>query len=173
MTKEQQKLIEENHNVIYSVLNKLNVSVEDYYDIGAIGMCEAAINYDKNKNIEFPLYAFIQVKYAILNAKRYENQICRNTNSNIYGDTCILGTDTLNLWDTISKQEDSIEDLIIVRDYLYRLFEQLNDKEKEIAKLLILEDFSQAEISKIVGLSKQRVSIIVKNIKKKAHKIII
>ena len=46
MTDEQRKLVEDNHSLIYLVINNMGLSVEDNYDIAAIGLCNAAIGYD-------------------------------------------------------------------------------------------------------------------------------
>lgn len=39
MTKEQQKLVEDNHNLIYLYLKNSNLPVDDYYGIASIGLC--------------------------------------------------------------------------------------------------------------------------------------
>ena len=52
------KLVEENHNLIYRFLSKYNLSVEDYYDLAAIGFCSAARSFDFEKGIQFSTYSF-------------------------------------------------------------------------------------------------------------------
>ena len=55
MTKEQQKLVEENHGLIYSFLAKHNLPIEEYYDLAAIGLCKASITYQNETT--FSTYA--------------------------------------------------------------------------------------------------------------------
>ena len=38
----QQKYAEQNHNLIYGILNDKNLSIDEYYDVAAIGLCKAA-----------------------------------------------------------------------------------------------------------------------------------
>jgi len=57
MTTEQTKLAEDNHNLIYSFLNKYNLK-SDYYGDAGIGLCKAAMTYDKSKKFAFSTYAY-------------------------------------------------------------------------------------------------------------------
>ena len=43
MTDEQEKLVLNNENLIYHILKKYNLSVDEYYDVGVIGLCKEAI----------------------------------------------------------------------------------------------------------------------------------
>lgn len=70
MTKEQEQLVTDNHNLIYFFLNKWGKILEysdmtDYYDICAIGLCKAAITYDSSKDVKFATYAAICIENAI------------------------------------------------------------------------------------------------------------
>lgn len=51
LNKEQQKLVETNHNLIYSFAKSNNIDVEEFYDVLAIGLCKAALVYDENKGM--------------------------------------------------------------------------------------------------------------------------
>lgn len=56
MTREAQKLVEDNHNLIYKFLRNYNLE-DDWYDVAAIGLCKAANNYNSDK-YEFSTYAY-------------------------------------------------------------------------------------------------------------------
>ena len=43
---EQRQFVAENHNLIYSFLNSNKLDIEEWYDLAAIGLCKAAINYN-------------------------------------------------------------------------------------------------------------------------------
>ena len=45
LTPEQQKLVTDNHNLIYSLANAKNIDLDEYYDVLAIGLCKAAITF--------------------------------------------------------------------------------------------------------------------------------
>lgn len=58
----QRKLVEDNHNLIYSFLNSRHLSldaVEDWYGTAAIGLCKAALIYDENQGVKFATFAYI------------------------------------------------------------------------------------------------------------------
>ena len=42
MTDDQKKLVEDNHLLIYKVINDMKLSTECNYDLAAIGLCKAA-----------------------------------------------------------------------------------------------------------------------------------
>ena len=46
-----------NENLIYHILKKYNLSVDEYYDVGVIGLCKAAISYNSNFGFTFSTYA--------------------------------------------------------------------------------------------------------------------
>lgn len=56
LTDEERELVTNNHNLIYSYLNKFHLS-DDYYDLCAIGLCRAAHFY-KPENGKFSVFAF-------------------------------------------------------------------------------------------------------------------
>ena len=51
MDEHQKSLVTENHNLIYSFLKKYNLDVDEYYDLAAIGLCNACINYDASYKV--------------------------------------------------------------------------------------------------------------------------
>lgn len=61
----QKKMVEDNHNLIYSFLAKHNLSVEEWYDVAAIGLCKAAQSYDGS------------AKFNTLAYKVMFNEVCK------------------------------------------------------------------------------------------------
>lgn len=49
LTLDQQRIVSENHNLIYSLANKKSINLDEYYDVLAIGLCKAAIAFDNTK----------------------------------------------------------------------------------------------------------------------------
>lgn len=92
LTDEQKNLVDNNHNLIYFVLHKMNLPVEDYYDIAAIGMCKAAEMWDSSVS-KFTTLAVVSMRNEILSSQRYERSKCRNNSGDVsldapIGDDC-------------------------------------------------------------------------------------
>lgn len=62
LTAEQQKLASDNHNLIYSYAKKMNLELEEYYDILAIGLCQAASLFDPDLGFAFSTLAYISMR---------------------------------------------------------------------------------------------------------------
>ena len=67
MTEMEQKLAEDNHNLIYDFAKKKNLVVEDYYGLLAIGLCNAATSYSSDDNNTFSTYAYSCMQNVINN----------------------------------------------------------------------------------------------------------
>ena len=50
LTSTQQKMVEENHNLIYGMAHKYKINLDEYYDVLAIGLCKAAMTFDETKD---------------------------------------------------------------------------------------------------------------------------
>ena len=65
LTQQQQQLVEDNHKLIYFYLYRNSLSVDEFYDVAAIGLCKAAITY--NGQTKFSTYAYSCIKCEIFN----------------------------------------------------------------------------------------------------------
>lgn len=60
LTKEERKLVENNHDLIYMMADCLELDVDEYYGLLAIGLCHAAQKYKIRKRAyEFAEFAKI------------------------------------------------------------------------------------------------------------------
>lgn len=71
LTYEQKKKVENNKGLIASVLKKYGImndnrEFDDYFSIGAIGLCKAALNFNDSGKMSFSSYAFKKMEYEIL-----------------------------------------------------------------------------------------------------------
>lgn len=63
LTDEERDLVTNNHNLIYSYLNKYKLS-DDYYDLCALGLCRAAHFYEPERG-KFSTFAFLCMSNVI------------------------------------------------------------------------------------------------------------
>lgn len=166
MTNEQRKLAEDNHNLIYSFLNKKELVQSEHYDMAAIGLCNAAMTYDSTKG-KFSTYAFgcmnreLNIYIAYLNRKKHvpENIISS------YDASAIDDVDG-SMIDTLLKDEDNNIEYSIENMNFDYFFNKLKDREKTIVKYL-KDGLTQQEIAEKLNRSQQAVSLSIKKIRNK------
>lgn len=161
LTPEQQKLVEDNHNLIYSFLNSHRLSIDDYYDVAAIGLCKAAYHFDPAKGIAFSTYAYKLIQNEILREMRKNNNISHGGNVPDVSlqEPTTQDDDTLTLGDMIPANYGNPEDALAV-DSIHNAIDKLDPKHREIMKLFI-SGYKQGEIANIVGTSQANVSRII------------
>lgn len=157
--------------MIYSFLYKYHLDVEEWYDIAAIGLCKAANTYNNDKS-RFSTYAYKCMYTTIIMEKRkenamrtipqnqivyYENQVNESSKDN----------DTSTFLNYIPSKQD-IENETISALSLENIENELVGNKKKVF-LLLREGYTQCEISKIIGISKQRVSKIKQEITEKYY----
>lgn len=49
LTKHEQKIVEDNHNLIYSFIHSRGLEVDEYYGLVAESLCKAVMNWDESK----------------------------------------------------------------------------------------------------------------------------
>lgn len=164
ITEEQKELVEKNHNLIYSFLQKQHLSVEDWYGLAAIGLCKAAITFNKEIS-SFPTYAYKCMFTHVYSEKRKELQ-ARTIPSNqiMYYQTQINddnGNET-NFMNYIPSKEN-VEDTVLSSVIFDEYNKLLTDRDKKIFALF-REGYTQREISKIVKCSQPQVSRVKKKL---------
>lgn len=75
---ERKKLGDDNTNLIYSFLNDKKYSIEEYYDIAAIGYCKAVNNYNPDKGC-FSTFAYLCMQSQMLIEFRNQKKIIQCT----------------------------------------------------------------------------------------------
>ena len=147
------KLVEDNINLVYFLINKYYPSFrgnEDVQQEGMMGLCKAAKTFDDSKGAQFSTYATM----CILNQIRifFRQDMKHN---------CVLSADTLikddfedgkTFIDTFIGDEDVSLDKIQFEQF----YNTLNDTEKELIQLL--SKYNQGEIGKLYGLKHNTIS---------------
>ena len=175
------KLVEENHNLIYAYCHKYNLAIEEYYDILAIGLCKAAMSYDRefrNEFIEFSTYAYKCMSNEVYRQWRYISAKSRIPN-NLIGSLDFETNKSedggkLRLMDSIAdeKQEEEInksELMLDIANAYEKMKPKLNDVWLEIFRLH-LDGVNQYEIGRKLGYSQAQVSRVIKKIQKEFRK---
>ena len=161
MTKEQEHLVTDNHNLIYFFLNKWGKTIE-YYDICAIGLCKAAITYDSSKSVKFATYAGVcienEIKIELRKQKKYSVYSLDRTFSTLDG------TGEITFGENLTTGLSAYDEILP-----YQLDELLNTQEYKLIAL-ILEGYTQVEIGNIIGISQAQVSRMFSKIKQKLLK---
>ena len=169
---EQQQLVEQNHNLIYSFAKSRKLDLEGYYDVLAIGLCKAALVFDENKGTFSTLaYKCMSNEYnKIIKKQTLKRKIPDNLLSSLDAVINISeedGSET-TLYDYIKKDIFPIPDSSTITNIMIKNFynNKLTKQEQKVFRLLV-QDRTQVEISKIMGLTRSRIGQIVMRIREK------
>ena len=165
ITEEQRKLVEDNHNLIYSFLQKYHLTIDEYYGLAAIGLCKAGKTYNGEKS-NFSTYAYKCMFTTVMCELRKNKQAKTIPEHQIFyyqaeldnnngGDTALF----MNYIPSKENVEDSVLSEVIFDEYASKL----KDRDKKIFSLF-REGYKQKEICKIVGCSQPQVSRVKKKL---------
>ena len=167
LTKQQQELVEQNHNLIYKFAHQNNLSIDDYYDILAIGLCRASKMYNEDKGA-FSTIAYVCMKTEVMGHWRkisakgvipvekivsYNVSPSEESNGNETYLCCIA-------------DNNCTCDIAISNVVYERFYDLLTYKEKTIVELL-MNSVSQSKIAEEIGCTKQNVAYYVSQLRKK------
>lgn len=157
--------MDENHNIIYSFLYKYHLDVEKWYDLAAIGLCKAAITYNNNKS-GFSTYVYKCMYTTVIQEKRKEKVIRTIPQDLIYYYENKLNNNSDNDMSSYLNyipSKEKFEDGILMNIRLDEIEKDLSKTSKLVFKLL-RQGYLQHEIADIIGVSRQRISHIRKEI---------
>lgn len=163
MTDQQKKLVEDNHNLIYWFLHTYHLNEEDYYDLAAIGLCNAAINF--NSDIcKFSTFAIRCMYNSVFSEyrKRKNQKYIPDHKIQSY-DCCLYDNTDTELLDLLASDEnllDKLEFQILLKEFLDTL-----DNRDIIILQLRLKGCNQSSIASYLGISQSYTSRLIKNIR--------
>lgn len=171
LTERQRELVEKNHNLIYGFANRNKLSVDEYYDILAIGLCRAAKMYDAN-NGAFSTFAYICMKNALVN---YWEQNCAK---GVIPNNKIVSYDTPNFLNNVSSDNGYINCFtendytcdIVMSNMMYESFCSLLTETERLVVDLLIKSIPQVQIAERMGCSKQNIRYYIDRIRKKFAK---
>lgn len=168
LTTEQQKLVEQNHNLIYDFAKRKNLNIDEYYDILAIALCKAAQTYN-NKKGEFSTIANTCMNNDLVTYYRHINKIGSISEELIIsGDKEVNNGENVIVFDTIADNFNLSNEVIDSLSVLH-LMNLLTDKEKLVADCII-NGLKQKEIAKKLNCTQQNIYHIIIRIRKKFEK---
>lgn len=134
------ELVIDNVNLIYYTLKKLKMYhlLDEYYDVGMIGLVKASRHYSANKG-KFSTYACKCIANEVLLELRKQKSSKRDVeivslNQAVYYD--YNGSNDITLEDVISS-EDNIEEMLIEKEQyrkMYQLINNLDETDRELIK---------------------------------------
>ena len=163
----QQRIVTENHNLIYSLANQKSINLDEYYDVLAIGLCKAAVIYDETKG-KFSTLAYT----AMYN--EYKQELRKNSASKMIPQDKLLSIDvriqsetdesSVSFADLIPDQNVCVEDEVFNNLMCQSLDHRLKDDEKQILSMLA-DGMNQSDIADKLNVSRQWISVKIKRIR--------
>lgn len=166
LTKDQQNLVEKNHNLIYHTIRRCNVNQEDFYDVCAIGLCKAASKYDANR-ANFSTFAVRCMVNEIKLQQRKEMALIRKLDRHPERLDAVLTNsdgDEFTQAEFVTTGLSAYDELVT-----FNLSDILTEKELHIAELKY-KGYDQFEIGNILGISQSMVSRHLLKAKEKLRK---
>lgn len=166
MTRQQRKLVEDNHSLIYYMLRQMQESIDEYYDLAAIALCKAAVSWQAEKGA-FTSYACQCIKNEILRDYRAKMMQKRQLNEYLISyDAPVLTQDgdEISLLEQIRSLE-SVENEALSHVMYTELIDQLGKADSKMLKFFE-RGLKQREIAEIMGVTQANVSRVKRRVKK-------
>lgn len=166
-------LIIENTNLIYYVLNKMNLTkyADECYDIGLIGLCKAANTYNSLTNVAFTTYAYHVIKHEISHHITHMNTSRDKANYGTVSLSKVVANDGYNdiLLEDVFPSHVNVEEEVLYNEMVDILNESLWKLKPKQRTLLIyyyglygVRRLTQKEIAIELHLSRAYVNRLIK-----------
>lgn len=175
--KEKNEMFIRNEGLIYLVIKKMNLTsmIDEFYDIGLIGITKGINTYDKSKNIKESTYLYTCIRYEIIKNIKHnlKRDLFRKKNISL---NIPVGFDH-ELIECIPDENIKFEKSIEQQDYenyIYNLILKLRPSYQEVlCKYFGIKEEPKniPEISKEKGVSKQCIQQKIKNALKEFKRI--
>jgi RNA polymerase sigma factor (sigma-70 family) len=155
LTDEQRRVVADNHNLIYDMLNRNNWSIDEYYDVAAIGLCRAAVGFDPAKGFTFSTYAGKVIINAVLCEQRKSMTAMRQGVTVSFDDPIPYTKGELTLGDMIAGGTEPQDTALC--NAAEAAIEKLKPKERMVLRLT-MAGYRQVEIAAMTGVSRAYIS---------------
>lgn len=166
----KEQMILSNHGIVFSVMKNLSIPLtdEDMFQTGIIGLLKAINTFDTSKGYQFSTYAFPIVRNELLIAFRKSKRSVVAAFS--LDDNADIGNgESVPYAEMIADGKD-YEENVVNSMLAQQIFERLESREKHIFTMFFMENRTQSEISKALGISQSYVSRIISSMGKKAER---
>ena len=170
LTREQQKLVEDNHKFIYHFIYQHNLPLEEYYDLLAISLCKAARTYNPNRGYTFTTLAGRIMKHDIIRTWRHNSNSSRVPHRYLVSlDAQVNNKETgkHNLFQDYLAQfmsSDLDRSAIEVDEFL----DTLDDRQKHILQRF-MDGYTGRDVAKELGITAQRVAQLKQVLRQRWH----
>lgn len=170
---ERNKLVEDNINLVYHIVNKYFNKYgdgEEFISEGYIGLIRAANAYDKDTKLKFSTFACNCIYNEISKSLAIQNYDCRKANLNTFSVfEKVPGCDNnLTYLDTFKYYEDySVASV----SYILDIIDSFNLKDAKFICLKRLEGYGWKEIGAMLGISGESVRQKILRVKHKLIKL--
>lgn len=166
----KEQMILSNHGIVFSVMKNLSIPLtdEDMFQTGIIGLLKAINTFDTSKGYQFSTYAFPIVRNELLMAFRKSKRSVIVAFS--LDDNADIGNgESVPYAEMIADGKD-YEENVVNSMLAQQIFERLESREKHIFTMFFIENRTQSEISKALGISQSYVSRIINSMGKMKRK---
>lgn len=169
LTKEQQKMIEDNIGLVYKFCQTKNIvssfEFDDAIQIASIGLIKAILSYDKDKG-GLSTYAYLCMHTEFLIALRNNKHRKLGYMQSLNEPVNMSKEDSKNVYleDLISDKLD-LCDFILAKLNLELAYSKLSKRDKEIIDRFVLEGQNQQDIAKELKLAQPTISRIIRKFK--------
>lgn len=149
LTAEQSRLVEENHNLIYGVINTFGLDIEEYYDLMALELCYTVMKYDSSRGA-LSSYYYLRCK-SLIKKEHKKKSFQKNANN---------GISSLEKHFNIAG-DNNIDEYVSTVD-------MFDGEYGEYIKLKS-DGYNQQEIADLLGVTQSYVSKILRKEREKSH----
>ena len=164
---EQRKLVERNHNLVYSAMTKCGIrrqDFDDYYGFAATGLCKAVVDYDESKAKSFSTYAYKCMQKEIIAYTRWRFADKRDERLTVSYNQLIndLDENEKEYSFLLSDKKNNEKNLIFSLHFGEKM-RILNNKDKLIIDLRV-KGYTNEEIGYALGVTRQTIEYHLKKI---------
>lgn len=160
LTPEQQKMVEDNHNLIYSFMasHKLrDDAMDDWYGVCAIGLCQAALAWRPDKGVTFATFAYRCMQNCVGQVKRHNQNQIQPLSLDAVLSVDEWGNEN-TMYEFLSDVNDTEDDAVAMTTIQHALSQMKDDEVR------VIEDWvnglTTRESGKTIGASRTTVSTI-------------
>ena len=174
LSSKQQKLAEENHNLIFAFMNKHHLDPDEYYGDMAEAYCIAIAAFNESRGTLSTL-VYHAMNNRLKNIRRYQ------TNPRRVPSDAIISMDALqeeaelvwSFYHCIPDPKTDVERIALHNMALEKLTQQCSSEELELILSSVNKSISQREAAKQLGISQTTYCRRVKAAKEKALQIVL